>query len=71
MNKGLIKEILHILIAIVLGIFVVKFVIWLIPAILIGICSYQIYKSMKKEKKQKTKTHDKKNIKIIDMIDEN
>jgi uncharacterized membrane protein len=69
MNKETIKEILYILIAITLGVFVIKFLIWLLPVILIGLCSYYIYKSIKKnrkgENKQKTK---KKTIKIIDMV---
>ena len=68
MNKDNIKEILYILIAITLGILAVKFVIWLLPIILIAIFSYYIYNSIKKTrvkpKKNKTK---KKTIKIIDM----
>lgn len=74
MNKDMVKEIMYVLIAIALGIIAVKFVIWLLPIILIAACSYYIYKSIKKnhnnsgsssnQNKQKTK---KKNIKIIDM----
>ena len=71
MNKDAVKEILHILLAIVLGIMAVRFVIWLLPVILIAICSYYIYKSIKKINKPKyketTKKKTKKEIKIIDM----
>ena len=71
MNKDTVKEILHILIAIVLGIMAVRFVIWLLPVILIAICSYYIYKSIKKSNKkiykEKQKQKTKKEIKIIDM----
>ena len=70
MNKELIKEILYILIAIALGIIAVKFVIWLLPIILIAICSYYIYKSIKKNKNNSNKrTTKKKTIKIIEMVD--
>ena len=55
MNKETIKEILYILIAIILGIVAVKFVIWLLPMILIAICSYYIYKSIKKNKNNSNK----------------
>ena len=71
MNKDAVKEILHILLAIILGIMAVRFVIWLLPVILIAICSYYIYKSIKKSNKGKyketTKKKTKKEIKIIDM----
>jgi len=72
MNKNTVKEFLYILIAITLSILAVKFIIWLLPVILITICSYHIYKTIKKHRtnstKQKTK---KKNIKIIDMVEDN
>jgi len=73
MNKDTVKEILHIIIAITLGIMAVRFVIWLLPVILIAIFSYHIYKSIKKSNKTKenkannNKTKNKKEIKIIDM----
>lgn len=69
MNKEAIKEILYIIIAIVLGIIAVKFVIWLLPVILIAICSYYIYKSIKKNRND-SNTNKKKNIKIINMVDD-
>ena len=68
MNKDTVKEIMYILIAIALGIIAVKFVIWLLPIILIALCSYYIYKSIKKNKNNPTENKTtKKNIKIIDM----
>ena len=70
MNKDGIKEILYIIIAIVLGIFAVKFIIWLLPVILITLCSYYIYKSIKKNRPTKNKnTKKKKTIKIIEMVE--
>ena len=67
MNKETIKEIMYILIAITLGVIAVKFVIWLLPFILIGVCSYFFYKSITKNKKSTSKN---KRIKIIDIKDE-
>ena len=48
MNRNIIKEIIYILMAILIGILVVRFVIWLLPIILISIVAYLIYKSIKK-----------------------
>ena len=70
MNKNNVKEILYVIIAITLGIITVRFIIWLLPVILIGLCSYHIYKYIKKDKKQSSKQTTKtkkKEIKIIDM----
>ena len=75
MNKDNVKEILHIIIAITLGIMAVRFIIWLLPVILIAIFSHYIYKLIKKSNKSKTtksnnnatKNKTKKEIKIIDM----
>ena len=74
MNKETVKEIIYIIIAILLGVFAVKFVIWLLPVILIGIVSYLIYKSIKKNKDvdvsvNKNNTN-KKNIKVIHDLDD-
>lgn len=68
MNKDKVKELIYILVAIVLGILIVKFVIWLLPILLIGICSYYIYKSMKKNRVNKSNFNSDK--KIIDMEDD-
>ena len=74
MNKALAKEIIYTIIAIVLGIITIKFIIWLLPVILIAICSYYIYKFIKRQQpKQKQKNQPntkKKPIKIIDMVEE-
>lgn len=71
MNKETIKEILYVLIAIILGMLAVKFIIWLLPVILIVLCSYYIYKSIKKNKTKSNKNKSKKKtIKIIDMVED-
>lgn len=75
MNKETIKEIIYILIAILLGVLAVKFVIWMLPIILIGIVSYLIYSSMKKNKNENVNTNTKtknkgKNIKVIHDLDD-
>ena len=74
MNKSFAKEIVYTIIAVVIGIIAVKFIIWLLPIILIAICSYYIYKFIKRQQpKSKTKNQSnvkKKPIKIIDMIEE-
>lgn len=71
MNKENVKEILYILIAITLGIITIKFVIWLLPIILIGLCSYYIYKSIKKNKKGTNNNQQKKKpVKIIEMVED-
>jgi len=72
MNKEVVKEILYVIIAIIFGFLSIKFLIWLLPVILIGLCSYYIYKSFKKNKSTSNKkTQKKKTIKIIDMVEEN
>ena len=72
MNKEVVKEILYVLIAITLGFLAIKFLIWLLPVILIGLCSYYIYKSIKKNRNTNNKkTQKKKPIKIIDMVEDN
>ena len=70
MNKNIAKEIIHILIAITLSIFAVRFIIWLLPIILIVALSDDIYKYIKKDTRPtKNKNYKKKEIKIIDMED--
>ena len=72
MNKEVVKEILYVLIAITFGFLAIKFLIWLLPVILIGLCSYYIYKSIKKNRNTPNKkTQKKKPIKIIDMVEDN
>ena len=71
MNKENVKEFMYILIAVVLGIIAVKFFIWLLPIILTILCSYYIYKSIKKNRKNEHKQKSKKKtIKIIEMVEE-
>lgn len=75
MNKETIKEIIYILIAILFGILAVKFVIWLLPVILMAIVAYLIYKSIKKNKDVDVSVNNKKKKKpmkvIHDLEDEN
>jgi len=72
MNKKIIKDILYMIIAIFLGVIIVKFIVWLLPIVLIGIISYYIYKSIKKNRKENTNQKRKnKTIKIIEMVEEN
>ena len=60
------------IIAIFLGVIIVKFIVWLLPIVLIGIISYYIYKSIKKNRKENTNQKRKnKTIKIIEMVEEN
>ena len=63
MNKETIKEIIYIVISIILSIIAVKFVIWLLPFIIIALLSYIIYINIKKSKKKNT--NKEKDIKII------
>lgn len=50
MNRDVVKEVIYILIAVLIGAFAVRFVIWLLPVILMAIVAYVIYKSIKKNK---------------------
>lgn len=50
MDKEKVREIIYIIIATILAIIAVKFVIWLLPIILIAIVAYLIYNSMRKKK---------------------
>ena len=68
--NNLIKEILYMFIAVLFGILAVRFVIWLLPIILVFMISHYIYRLIKSHRpKQKQKTV-KKTIKIIDMVEE-
>lgn len=70
MNKETIKEIIYIVIAILLGVLAVKFVIWLLPIILILLFSYLIYISIKKNKNVNVSKNKDKNIKVIHDLDD-
>ena len=50
MNKETIKEILYIIIAIILSVLAVKFIIWLLPVIIIIFLSLIIYINLKKDR---------------------
>ena len=72
MNKDKIREILYIIAAILIGIFAVRFVIWLFPVILIGIVSFYIYNKIKirKSVKDNKDKYKDKNIKVIHDFDD-
>lgn len=67
MNRNIIKEILYIIIAILLSVIAVKFIIWLLPVILVLIIGFYIYYSIKKNKMENEikNTKKEKNIKEI------
>ena len=73
MNRNIIKEIIYILIAVLLGVFAVRFIIWLLPVILIAVVAYMIYKSIKKNNvdvEVNEKNTNKRKIKIIHDLDD-
>ncbi|MGM9881877.1 MAG: SND2/TMEM208 family protein [Bacilli bacterium] len=63
MNKNKIKDIIYIVIAIILSVLAFRFVIWLMPIIIVLILAYFIYKSLNKNSKQNNKKV--RNIKVI------
>lgn len=71
MNRNIFKEIIYILIAIVFGILVVKFIFYALPVIIIAIISYMIYRSIKKNKVNKNMNKNpKRTMKVIHDLDE-
>ena len=74
MNKEVIKEILYIAIAIILSVLAIKFVIWALPVILIGLLALFIYISIKKDKYKNSnisKSNNKnKKMKVIHEFDD-
>lgn len=72
MNKEVIKEIIYIILAVILGVLAVKFVIWLLPIIIMGIVAYMIYKSIKKNKVdvEVNKSNKKRPMKVIHDLDD-
>ena len=69
MNKDTIKEIIYIIVSILLSVLAVKFVIWLLPVILIALVSYLLYMNIKKNKKEEN-INKEKNIKVIHDYDD-
>ena len=69
MNKDTIKEIIYRIVSILLAILTVKFVIWLLPVILVALFSYLLYMNIKRNKKEKNINKDK-NIKVIHDFDD-
>ncbi len=74
MNKELIKEILYIAIAIILSYLAIRFVIWALPIILVGLLAIFIYISIKKDKYKNSNvsksTDKKKKMKVIHEFDD-
>ena len=74
MNKELIKEILYIAIAIILSYLAIRFVIWALPVILVGLLAIFIYISIKKDKYKNSNisksTDKKKKMKVIHEFDD-
>ena len=75
MNKETIKEILYIIIAIILSVLAVKFIIWLLPVIIIIFLSLIIYINLKKDRTIEKKVYEKPNnknkkIKVIHEFDD-
>ena len=69
MNKDTIKEIIYIIISIILAVLAVKFVIWLLPVILVALFSYLLYMNIKRNKKEEN-INKEKNIKVIHDFDD-
>ena len=69
MNKDTIKEIIYIIVSILLAVLAVKFVIWLLPVILIALVSYLLYMNIKKNTKEEN-INKEKNIKVIHDFDD-
>lgn len=75
MNKETIKEILYIIIAIILSVLAVKFIIWLLPVIIIIFLSLIIYTNLKKDRTIEKKVYEEPNnknkkIKVIHEFDD-
>lgn len=58
------------MVAVILGVIAVKFVIWLLPIIIMGIVAYMIYKSIKKSKVDVNKSNKKRPMKVIHDLDD-
>lgn len=69
MNKDTVKEIIYIIISIILAVLAVKFVIWLLPVILVALFSYLLYMNIKRNKKEEN-INKEKNIKVIHDFDD-
>ena len=69
MNKDTIKEIIYIIVSIILAVLAVKFVIWLLPVILVALFSYLLYMNIKRNKKEEN-INKEKNIKVIHDFDD-
>lgn len=67
MNKEKIKNIIYIVVAILLSYFAIRFMIWVLPFILVALLAYFIYEKLKtSDKKVNSNKKKKKKIVIID-----
>ena len=69
LEKFEVKEIDCLIVSILLAVLAVKFVIWLLPVILIALVSYLLYMNIKKNKKEEN-INKEKNIKVIHDFDD-
>lgn len=68
MDKEKIKDIIYLIIAILLSYFAIRFMIWVLPFILVALLAYFIYEKLKKSNKN-VNSNKKKKKKIV-IIDE-
>lgn len=68
MNKEKIKDIIYLIIAILLSYLAIRFMIWVLPFILVALLAYFIYEKLKKSNKN-ANSNKKKKKKIV-IIDE-
>ena len=67
MDKEKIKDIIYIVVAILLSYFAIRFMIWVLPFILVALLAYFIYEKLKtSDKKVNSNKKKKKKIVIID-----
>lgn len=67
MNKEKIKDIIYLIIAILLSYLAIRFMIWVLPFILVALLAYFIYEKLKtSDKKVNSNKKKKKKIVIID-----
>lgn len=67
MDKEKIKDIIYLIIAILLSYFAIRFMIWVLPFILVALLAYFIYEKLKtSDKKVNSNKKKKKKIVIID-----
>lgn len=66
MDKEKIKDIIYLIIAILLSYLAIRFMIWVLPFILVALLAYFIYEKLKTSDKKVNSNKKKKKIVIID-----